>query len=160
VKLPDLSRFELQCLKKIWDRGEATVRDIHGDFPDPPTYSTVKKIVERLEEKGAIERVRKVGNAWVYRSAVPASAMIRKEISRLLDAVFDGAAQPLVAHLADMRQVSVEDLKEIERHLRHEHAEGAQAKGPGGDPAERRGRDQAEAEHRGDRKRPSEEVEP
>lgn len=129
MKLPDLSRFELQCLKKLWDRGEATVREIYGDFPDPPTYSTVKKIVERLEEKGAVERVRKVGNAWVYRSAIPASAMISKEIGRLLDAIFDGAAQPLVAHLADMRQVSIEDLKEIERRLRHDQTQG----GPGED---------------------------
>jgi predicted transcriptional regulator len=118
MKLPDLSRFELQCLKKVWNRKEATVREIYRDFSDPPTYSTVKKIVERLEEKGAIKRVRKVGNAWVYRSAVPASAMIHKEISRLLDVVFDGAAQPLVAHLADTRQVTIEDLKEIERRLR------------------------------------------
>jgi len=118
MKLPDLSRFELQCLKRIWDRGEATVRTIHRDFPDPPTYSTIKKIVERLEEKGAVERVRKAGNAWVYRSAIPASAMIRKEITRLLDVMFDGSARPLVAHLADMRQVSIEDLKEIEQRLR------------------------------------------
>ena len=129
MKLPDLSRFELQCLKKLWDRGEATVREIYGDFPDPPTYSTVKKIVERLEEKGAVERVRKVGNAWVYRSAIPASAMISKEIGRLLDAIFDGAAQPLVAHLADMRQVSIEDLKEIERRLRLDHTQGTSGEG-------------------------------
>jgi BlaI family penicillinase repressor len=118
MRLPDLSRFELQCLKKLWDRGEATVREVYMDFPDPPTYSTVKKIVERLEEKGAVERVRKAGNAWVYRSAIPASAMIRKEINRLLDIVFDGAAQPLMAHLADMQQVTVDDLKVIEERLR------------------------------------------
>jgi BlaI family penicillinase repressor len=125
MKLPDLSRFELQCLRKLWSRGEATVREIHGDFPNPPTYSTVKKIVERLEDKGAVERVHKIGNAWVYRSAIPAPAMIHKEITRLLDVMFDGAAGPLVAHLADMRQVTVEDLREIERRLRQDRTPGA-----------------------------------
>jgi len=116
-KLPDLSRFELQCLRKLWGRGQATIRDIHGDLNNPPGYSTVKKIVERLEEKGAVVRVRKEGRAWVYRSPVPASAMIRKEIHRFLDTLFDGAGSPLVAHLADMDEVSVEDLREIERQL-------------------------------------------
>lgn len=114
TRLPDLSRFELQCLRKLWSRGEATVRDIHRDLPTPPTYSTVKKIVERLEEKGAIQRVRKDGRAWVYRSKVPPSKMIRKEIRRFLDVAFDGAAAPLVAHLADMDEVSLEDLRLIE----------------------------------------------
>jgi len=114
-RLPDLSRFELQCLRKLWNRGEATVRDIHGDLDDPPSYSTVRKIVERLEEKGAIERVRKDDKAWVYRSAVSPAAMLTKEVRRFLDAAFDGAAAPLVAQLADMKEVSLEDIRELER---------------------------------------------
>ncbi|MGD8628489.1 MAG: BlaI/MecI/CopY family transcriptional regulator [bacterium] len=117
AKLPDLSRFELQCLRKLWDRGQATIREIHGDLDDPPGYTTVKKIVERLEEKGAVVRVRKEGRAWVYRSPVSASAMIRKEIHRFLDTLFDGAGTPLVAHLAEMKEVSLDDLREIERQL-------------------------------------------
>lgn len=117
AKLPDLSRFELQCLRKLWDRGQATVRDIHGDLDNPPSYSTVKKIVERLEEKGAVVRVRKEGRAWVYRSPVSSSAMIRKEIHRFLDTLFDGAGSPLVAHLADMKEISLDDLREIEKQL-------------------------------------------
>jgi len=43
--------------------------------------------------------------------------MIRKEIRRLLDAVFAGEASSLVAHLADMRELTLEDLREIERSL-------------------------------------------
>lgn len=117
AKLPDLSRFELQCLRKLWDRGEATVREIHADLAHPPTYSTVRKIVERLEEKGAVVRVRKKNRAWVYHSAIPPSAMMRKEIRRFLDVAFDGAAAPLVAHLADMKEVTLEDLRDIEDHL-------------------------------------------
>jgi predicted transcriptional regulator len=115
--LPSLSRFELQCLRKLWNRREATVRDIHGDLAEPPSYSTVRKIVERLEEKGAIERVRKDGRAWVYRSAVSPSAMLRKEIRRFLDVAFDGDAPPLVAQLARMDELTLEDLKDLEQTL-------------------------------------------
>lgn len=117
ASLPDLSRFELQCLRRLWERGEASVREIHGDFPDAPSYSTVRKIFERLEEKRAVVRVRRDGKAWVYRSAVKPAAMIRKEIRRLLDELFDGAAGSLVAHLADMNELSMQDLREIERQL-------------------------------------------
>lgn len=112
--LPDLSRFEIECLRRLWSRGEASIRSIHNDLPDGPSYSTVRKIFERLEAKGAVERVRLDGKAWVYRSTVSQKEMIRKEIRRLLDTLFDGSARPLVSHLADMEDVSIEDLRQLE----------------------------------------------
>ena len=115
--LPDLSRFELQCLRRLWTLGDASVKRLHESLEDPPTYSTVRKIVERLEEKGAVRRVRKEGKAWVYRSVVSRSAMMRKEVRRFLDALFDGAAAPLVSQLAEMDELSLEDLQEVERRL-------------------------------------------
>jgi predicted transcriptional regulator len=117
-ELPDLSRFELQCLRRLWNRKQATVREVHHDLEDPPSYSTVRKIFERLEEKGAVERVRMDGKAWIYRSTVRPAAMIRKEIRYLLDSLFDGAAGPLVEHLADMDELSLDDLRSVERQLR------------------------------------------
>ena len=75
--LPELSRFEWQCLKLLWNRGKA----------------------------------------WVYRPCVSRSRMIRREIHRFLDAVFDGAAAPLVSHLADMEAVGLDDLRELEKRL-------------------------------------------
>jgi BlaI family penicillinase repressor len=128
TRLPDLSQFEMQCLRRLWKREEASVREIHQDLDESPSYSTVRKIFERLEEKGAIARVRRDGKAWVYRPAVPASAMIRKEIRRFLDHLFDGSAGPLVAHLAEMNQVSLNDLAEIETRLRVANKAGAARK--------------------------------
>lgn len=120
AKVPELSRFELQCLGKLWSLGNASIREIHAALDDAPSYSTVKKIFERLEEKGAVERIRRDGKAWVYRSTVKPRAMIRKEVRRLLDALFDGEAAPLVAHLADTDELSLDDLREIERTLQQE----------------------------------------
>ncbi len=116
--VPELSRFELQCLGKLWSLGTASIRKVQEALDDAPTYSTVKKIFERLEEKGAVERVRRDGKAWVYRSVVRPRTMIRKELRRLMDALFDGQAAPLVAHLAEMDELSLEDLRELERSLK------------------------------------------
>ena len=120
--LPDLSRFELECLGRLWSLGTASIRDVHGALDEAPSYSTVKKIFERLEEKGAVNRVRRVGRAWVYRSTVRPRAMIRKEIRRLLNALFNGDAVPLVSHLAEMEELSLDDLRELERTLEPEDA--------------------------------------
>jgi len=121
--LPDLSRFELQCLSTFWEEEEATVRAIHDRLDDPPSYSTVRKIVERLEDKGAIERVRRDGKAWLYRSTVAPTPMIHREIRRFLDGLFGGEAEPLVAHLAEMDALSLEDLRELEKAARQGRAD-------------------------------------
>ena len=116
-KLPELSRLEFQCLRALWSRGEASVREVQSGLEPSPSYSTIRKIFERLEEKGAVKRVRRDGRAWVYKSRVSASAMIRKEIRRLVEVLFDGAGAPLVAHLADMDAISLEDLRALEARL-------------------------------------------
>lgn len=121
--LPNLSRFELQCLRLLWNADEATVRDLHDRIEDAPTYSTVRKIVERLEDKGAVERVRRAGAAWVYRPTIAPKPFIRREIRRFLEGLFDGSARPLVAHLAEMDALTLEDLKEIEKLASGAHEE-------------------------------------
>ena len=115
--LPRLSRFELQCLNVLGGLREASVRELHAGLADPPSYSTVRKIVERLEEKGAVARVRLEGTAWIYRPALGSKRMLRHEIRRFLDSFFDGSAAPLVSHLAEMDALSLEDVREIERQL-------------------------------------------
>ncbi len=116
-QIPELSRFELQCLRRLWARGEASMRDVQTDLPNAPSYSTVRKIFERLEEKGAVARVRREGRAWVYRSTVAPKTMIRREVRRLIDGLFDGHGGPLVAHLAEMEAISLDDLRAIEEQL-------------------------------------------
>ena len=137
--LPELSRFELQCLRRLWSLREASVRQIQQALPEGPGYSTFRKIVERLEAKGAVVRVRREGRAWIYRSTVSPSGMIRKEIRRLIDGLFDGHGGPLVAHLADMDAITLADLKQCEETMRASGPTGPGRKTPV--EVKRRGRD-------------------
>lgn len=117
TRLPDLSRFELQCLQRLWALGQGTARAVQEALPGEPGYSTVRKILERLEEKGAILRAGRDGKAWIYAPAVSRSAMVRKQIRGLLDDLFDGDGAPLVNHLADMKALSADDLEAIAERL-------------------------------------------
>ena len=56
-------------------------------------------------------------------------AMVRKEVRRFLDMLFDGSAAPLVSQLAEMDELSLEDLRAVEREL--ESGRGPRGKGPG-----------------------------
>jgi predicted transcriptional regulator len=111
-----LSKFELQVMAVLWRGGELSVREVHEALSKDSAYTTVQTILQRLEQKGAVRRTRKVGNALMFEAAIARKAVYRRLIDELLDLV--GGSQPLLAHLVDSGKLSVEDLEAIRRKVR------------------------------------------
>jgi len=111
-----LTRFELEIMELFWPLGEASVREIQEAIPEKsrPAYTTVQTIVQRLEQKGAVRRTRKVGNALMFEAVLTRKSAYRRLIDEVLD-LFGGSAQPLVAHLLESGKLTLEDLKELEK---------------------------------------------
>ncbi|HWC76988.1 MAG TPA: BlaI/MecI/CopY family transcriptional regulator [Blastocatellia bacterium] len=128
-KAVKLTRFEMEIMNSIWELGRASVREIHEQLPEKKraAYTTVQTIVRRLEEKGAVRRVRKIGNAIIFEPVVSRTATHHKLILDLLE-LFGGSARPLMAHLAEAGKLSLEDLREMET-LLGEQAEDGQTTG-------------------------------
>lgn len=110
-----LTRFELDVMSALWDLGTASVREIQEQLPSQkrPAYTTVQTIVYRLEEKGAVRRLKKIGNAHVFEPVVTRKAAHHRLINELLD-LFGGSARPLMAHLVEIGKLTLDDLKELE----------------------------------------------
>jgi BlaI family transcriptional regulator, penicillinase repressor len=110
-----LTRFELEIMDVLWELEEASVRHVLEALPEQrrPAYTTVQTIMQRLEVKGAVERSRKIGNAFMFKPLVSR----RSALGRLLDDVLAlaGGPQPLIAHLVEEGKLSLEDLREVER---------------------------------------------
>lgn len=113
-----LTKFELEVMTALWELGPASVREVQEKLPEKkrPAYTTVQTIVYRLEEKGAVRRVKKIGNAHIFEAAVTRKSAHRKLINELLD-LFGGSAQPLMAHLVETGKLSLEDVRELETDL-------------------------------------------
>ena len=73
MRLPKLSKFELQIMETLWAHGPSPIRDIQEGFPGKrkPAYTTVQTMVYRLEVKKVVRRVRKIGNCLLYTSPSP-----------------------------------------------------------------------------------------
>jgi len=114
-----LSRFELEIMDVLWRIGEASVREIREALSERkrPAYTTVQTIVQRLEQKGAVRRTRKIGNALMFEPAVTRKTAYRRVFDELL-ALFGGSARPVVAHLVDTGKLTLEDLKALEEHAK------------------------------------------
>jgi BlaI family transcriptional regulator, penicillinase repressor len=111
-----LSRFELEIMDLLWRLGEASVREVQEAIPDDsrPAYTTVQTIVQRLEQKGAVRRTRKIGNALMFEPLITRKSVYRRLIDELVD-LFGGSAQPVVAHLLESGKLTLEDLKALEK---------------------------------------------
>lgn len=120
VKEPNikLTKFELEVMKAVWELGPTSIREIQEKLPEKkrPAYTTVQTIIYRLEEKGAVRRVKKIGNAHIFEAAVTKKSAHRRLINELLD-LFGGSARPLMAHLVETGKVSLEDVRELESDL-------------------------------------------
>jgi predicted transcriptional regulator len=113
-----VSRFELQLLEKLWEMGPSAVREIQESLPekDRPAYTTVQTMIYRLEEKGAVRRLKKIGNAHIFEATVTRKAVHRRLISDLLN-LFGGSAAPVVSHLMETGKLTLADVKELEKRL-------------------------------------------
>jgi predicted transcriptional regulator len=116
---PKLTKLEMQIMETLWTRGEASIRELQDAFPAKrrPAYTTVQTVVYRLETKGSVRRVKKVGNFHVFAATVQREAAQRRLVDDLL-ALFGGRTQPVMAHLIESGKLTLEDVKEAERTLR------------------------------------------
>jgi len=110
-----LTKFETEVMSVLWRLGEASVREVQDaiERDEPPAYTTVQTIVQRLEQKGAVRRTRKSGNALYFEPSITRKSVYRRLVDELLDLI--GGSQPLVAHLVETGKLSLDDLKAIEK---------------------------------------------
>lgn len=119
MSTPKLTRFEFSIMEALWNSGEVSIREILDSLPGKrrPAYTTIQTTVYRLEAKGLVRRVRKVGNVHVFTASISRNAAERRLIDELL-AHFEGRSQPLMARLVETGKLTLEDVKEVEATIR------------------------------------------
>jgi predicted transcriptional regulator len=119
MESPKLTKLELQIMETLWTRNHASIREIQETFPEKkrPAYTTIQTTIYRLEGKGVVRRLKKIGNFHVFEATVSRSAAQRRLVDDLL-ALFGGRTQPVMAHLVESGKLTLDDVKEAEKLLR------------------------------------------
>jgi BlaI family penicillinase repressor len=106
---------ELAVLKVLWERGQATIRQITGlVYPagEVAHYATVQKLLERLRKRKYVSR-RRLGRAHVYVPTKLREDLIREHLHEAADRFCEGSFSPLLSQLVDATDLSHEDLKTL-----------------------------------------------
>jgi BlaI family penicillinase repressor len=118
MALPKLTKLELQIMEALWTKGPCSVREIQESFParKRPAYTTVQTTVYRMEVKKALRRVKKIATALIFEAAVSRDAAERRLIDELLG-LFGGRSRPIMAHLIESGNLTLDDVREAEKLL-------------------------------------------
>ncbi|MGE5126323.1 MAG: BlaI/MecI/CopY family transcriptional regulator [Betaproteobacteria bacterium] len=115
---PTLTPQELEIMKAVWARGQATVRDVYEDLlaGRKVAYTTVMTMMNVLERKGHL-RKRAQGRSFLYRPTRPQSQVVGTMVRDFVRRVFGGSAQPLLVHLVEEHDLSREELDALVRRI-------------------------------------------
>jgi BlaI family penicillinase repressor len=116
---PRLTRLELQVLEALWQKGPCSVREIQETFPEPgrPAYTTVQTVVYRLERKQVLHCIKRISNANIFEAVISRKDAQGRLINELL-ALLGGRAKLVMAHLVETGDLTLNDIKEVEKTLR------------------------------------------
>jgi BlaI family transcriptional regulator, penicillinase repressor len=110
-----LSKAETRILEQYWQLGTCSIREILERLPEDErvAYTTVQTLVNRLEQKGALRRVKKIGNAQLFEPAIDQSKFRSGLVRDLLD-LFGGSPRLLVSNLLETGTITLKDLKALQ----------------------------------------------
>jgi BlaI family transcriptional regulator, penicillinase repressor len=113
-----LSKAEARILEQYWKLGTCSVREILDSLPEEErvAYTTVQTLVYRLEQKGALRKVRKIGNAQIFEPAID-QREFRSGLVRDLLELFGGSPRLLVSNLLETGTITLKDLKALHEAL-------------------------------------------
>lgn len=107
----DVTDAELAVLRVLWTDSPISVRDIVGILSDggtPTQAATVQKLLERLEDKGWVERDRS-GPIQRFRATADRDDLIGRRLSGIAEELCEGSLTPLLSHLVNNQRLSSED---------------------------------------------------
>ena len=116
MSTPGVGRVQLRIMKVLWDRKQATAREITDALneDEPIAHSTVQTLLRKLEAKGVAAH-KAEGRTFLFHATIKEQKVVRKATRDLLERVFGGNAAGLVAYLLKNERIEESELEEIRR---------------------------------------------
>jgi BlaI family penicillinase repressor len=114
-----ISAAEWKIMRVLWDKHPLPAYDIIEALEGTEKWhpNTIKTLLTRLVKKKilAVERYK---NLFLYSPTVNEADCVRAESQSFLERFFGGDVRPLLIHFAENKQLTAEDLKELQKILR------------------------------------------
>jgi predicted transcriptional regulator len=109
-----LGERELDVMAILWEIGSGTVGEVRERLPDELAYTTVLTILRNLEAKGFVSHLQE-GKAHRYFPRLEQRAARQTALARIIDKLFQGSPEQLLAQLVDDHELTPDDLRRLAR---------------------------------------------
>jgi len=116
MKDPSFTERELDIMSVLWRLGSGSVSEVRKILGESVGYTTILKILQILEEKGAV-RHEAEGRAYRYFPVVESEVAGGNALSRILDKIFGGSAELLLTQLVSDRTIDSSELARMRKLL-------------------------------------------
>ena len=113
----DVTEAELAVLRLLWERSGASIREMADELYSgggQAQYATVQKLLERLENKGHVQRLRDT-SPQRFAAAVGRDQLIGRRLRDLAEKLCGGSLTPLLTHLASSETFTPDELQTLRR---------------------------------------------
>src|SRR5262245_24987674 len=117
--IPSVTGAELKVLEELWDRGEASIRDLRDVlYPNGggSKFATVQKLLDRLVAKGLVRRRKEAVN-WLFRATAERDELIGSELRRVADRLGGNSMTPLLTYLVETGALTSKERAHLRRLL-------------------------------------------
>ena len=118
---------ELEVMSVLWRRKSATVSEVRDELEETLAYTSVLSALQTLEEKGYV-RHESEGRAYRYFPTIAAERAGKSAIARIKDAMYQGSAERMFAHLVSDRTLSRDELERMRALLANRLGDGKEKK--------------------------------
>jgi predicted transcriptional regulator len=117
MEKPSIGDQELEILQYVSDNAPITVREVVTNYGETHglARTTILTVMERLRQKGYLEREKAEGGVYQYSSSVEKPALLRSLLRRFTEKVLGGSTEPLVAYLTQEAELSEKELEELRK---------------------------------------------
>ena len=129
MKQPPLANAELAVMDLLWQNDRLTARHIREQlYPDSakPQHGTVQRLLQRLEDKGYVERDRSLF-VHLFSAAISRQTYAGRQLESLADKLTAGSFAPLITHLIEEKKISRKEINRIRAILDGQADEGDKA---------------------------------
>jgi BlaI family penicillinase repressor len=117
---PDLTERELEVMQAAWKKGDCTVSDVREEMAAQGrdlAYTTVATLMKILTDKGCLSQVTNE-RPFIYRPVRSYEEVSRSMLGDLVERLFGGSREKLLAHLLGGKKLSAKERALLESHLK------------------------------------------
>lgn len=119
MPLPDIAESEWSIMEALWESAPQTASEVTKTLRPTTNWAenTVRTLLTRLVEKGALKTSENTSGTRTYLPAVKRETCVRAEGESFMQRMFGGAAKPLLVHFAQNSKLTAEEVKELKKIL-------------------------------------------